>query len=345
MRVAIVLFNLGGPDGPDAVEPFLFNLFKDKAIIGLPNPFRWMVAKLISSRRADEAKHNYAKMGGGSPLLPETLKQAEALEKSLKETGLDARCFISMRYWHPFTEEAVKRVADFTPDKIILLPLYPQFSTTTTASSINEWKRAGGGVATTICCYPTEEGLISAHVDKLVSTWQKNGAPDNLRVLLSAHGLPKKVVDAGDPYQWQVEQTCAAVKAKLPSDWEVEICYQSKVGPLEWIGPSTDEAIKKAGADGKNILVSPIAFVSEHIETLVELDEEYGDLAAEHGVNIYLRAPALGLASEFISGLTKLVRFAILNKSEILSSDGNRICPKNWSKCPHSKFDVSAESN
>ncbi|MFC7292342.1 ferrochelatase [Hirschia litorea] len=338
MRVAIVLFNLGGPDKAESVEPFLFNLFKDKAIITLPNPLRWLVAKLISSRRAEEAKVNYAKMGGGSPLLPETQKQADVLEQSLRETGLDARCFLAMRYWHPFTEDAVKKVADFAPDKVILLPLYPQYSTITTASSVTEWKKVGGGDATTICCYPTEEGLISAHVDKLVSTWKENGAPDNLRVLLSAHGLPKKVVDAGDPYQWQVEQTCAAVKEKLPSDWDVEICYQSKVGPLEWIGPSTDDCVKKAGKDNKNVLVSPIAFVSEHIETLVELDDEYAELAIENGVKSYLRAPALGISSEFIGGLTKLVRKAILEKSDILSSSEGRLCPHNWSKCPHTNF-------
>ncbi|ACT60817.1 ferrochelatase [Hirschia baltica] len=336
MRIAVVLFNLGGPDNLETVEPFLFNLFNDKAIIGLPQPLRWLIAKLISSRRSEEAKSNYAKMGGSSPLLPETQFQADELEKSLKATGLDARCFISMRYWKPFTGDAVKAVNAFNPEKIVLLPLYPQFSTTTTGSSIQAWKKAGGKTASTICCYPTEEGLINAHVDKLVSTWKDNGAPDNLRVLLSAHGLPKKVVDGGDPYQWQIEQTCAAVAKKLPSDWEIEICYQSKVGPLEWISPSTDSSILKAAADGKNILVSPIAFVSEHIETLVELDDEYAELAREHGVTTYLRAPALGIANEFIGGLTNLVRKAILEKSEILSSDGDRICPKNWSKCPHS---------
>lgn len=338
MRVAVVLFNLGGPESLDTVKPFLFNLFNDKAIIAVPNPIRWMLAKIISFSREEEAKANYAKMGGASPLLPETLKQAEVLEKSLKETGLDARCFIAMRYWKPFTADAVKDVRDFAPDKIILLPLYPQFSTTTTGSSISEWKKSGGGDASTICCYPTEDGLISAHVDKLISTWKDNGAPDNLRVLLSAHGLPKKIVDGGDPYQWQVEQTCESVKAKLPSDWEVEICYQSKVGPLEWIGPSTDASIEKAGADGKNLLVSPIAFVSEHIETLVELDDEYAELAQEHGVKTYLRAPALGVSQEFINGLSKLVRKAVLENPEIMSSAGGRVCPKSWAKCPNTNF-------
>ncbi len=339
MRVAVVLFNLGGPDNLDAVQSFLFNLFSDKAIIGAPNPIRWALAKFISSTRAKEAKENYAKMGGASPLLNETQKQADGLERALKETGIDARCFIAMRYWKPFTKDAVNAVKEFAPDKIVLLPLYPQFSTTTTASSLLEWKKCGGGDAASICCYPTEEGLISAHVDKLISTWKDNGAPDNLRVLLSAHGLPKKVVDAGDPYQWQVEQTCAAVKAKLPSDWEVEICYQSKVGPLEWIGPSTDDSIQKAGADGKNVLVSPIAFVSEHIETLVELDDEYAELAHENGVTTYLRAPALGISDEFISGLAGLVRKAALNKESILNSGEYRICPKSWSACPNTKIE------
>ena len=339
MRLAVVLFNLGGPDNLEAVQPFLFNLFSDKAIIGAPNPIRWALAKFISTTRTKEAQENYAKMGGASPLLKETQKQANVLEKSLKETGLDARCFIAMRYWKPFTDEAVEAVANFAPDKIVLLPLYPQFSTTTTGSSLEEWRKCGGGDATSICCYPTEDGLVSAHADKLISTWKDAGAPDNMRVLLSAHGLPKKVVEGGDPYQWQVEQTCAAVKAKLPSDWEVEICYQSKVGPLEWIGPSTDDCILKAGADGKNVLVSPIAFVSEHIETLVELDEEYAELALENGVTTYLRAPALGISDEFISGLTRLVRKAALNKDDVLNSTNLRICPKSWSACPNVKFE------
>ncbi len=337
MRLAVVLFNLGGPDDQDAVQPFLFNLFNDPAIIGLPNPFRWMLAKFISKTRTPSAQENYKLMGGGSPLVPETVKQVDALEAQLNSAGIEAKCFIAMRYWKPFTEEAVKSVEAYAPDKIILLPLYPQYSTTTTASSVKEWYRAGGGLATTICCYPTLDGVVRSHVSNIVDTWKNAGSPGNIRVLLSAHGLPEKVVKGGDPYQWQVEQTSAAIKEKLPSDWEVEVCYQSRVGPLKWIGPSTDESIIKAGQQGMNVIVSPVAFVSEHIETLVELDIEYGELAKHNGVKTYLRAPALGVAKEFISGLADLTRRAALDHREIFSENGVRICPHSWKKCPMSE--------
>lgn len=335
MRIAVVLLNLGGPDGPDAVRPFLFNLFNDKAIINLPSPLRFLIATIISTTRAASAKQNYAKMGGSSPLLPETQKQSVALESALSGHENEYKCFIAMRYWKPFSVDAVKEVKAWNADKVVLLPLYPQFSTTTTGSSIAAWEKAGGGPASAICCYPTDEGLISAHVQTLMRTWKENGQPDNLRVLLSAHGLPKKIVDAGDPYQWQIEQTAQRIKAQLPDDWEVEVCYQSKVGPLEWIGPSTDESIRKAAADNKAILVSPIAFVSEHIETLVELDEEYALIASELGVSTYLRAPAIGVSPDFIRSLADLVHKASASDEEILSAESGRLCPRSGTECPN----------
>ena len=333
-KIAIVLLNLGGPDGQEDVKPFLFNLFNDKAIISAPGPVRWALAKFISSSREKSAQENYAKMGGGSPLFPETQKQARALETKLIENGLEAKCFIAMRYWKPFVEDAAKSVREWGADKVLLLPLYPQFSTTTTGSSLLAWKKAGGSVAQTICCYPTQKGLIAAHADKIMKIWSDNGSPNDVRLLLSAHGLPERVVKRGDPYQWQVEQTCSAVAKLLPSEWEMEICYQSRVGPLKWIGPSTDDAICRAAADKKNVVLSPIAFVSEHIETLVELDEEYAELAHEQGVESYLRAPALGVADEFIEGLAQIVTSAIASNHTVLSSDGGRICPHHWGQCP-----------
>ena len=334
-KTAVVLFNLGGPDGQDDVKPFLFNLFSDKRIIGAPNPIRWALAKFISSTREKSAQENYQLMGGGSPLLPETQKQADALEAKLKTIGLDAKCFIAMRYWSPLVEDVVKEVAAWGPDEVVLLPLYPQFSTTTTASSLEEWERCGGASARTICCYPTEEGLVRAHADKILEVWKANGSPSDVRLLLSAHGLPEKVVRDGDPYQWQVEQTCEAVFKLLPQDWEMEVCYQSRVGPLKWIGPATEDSIQKAAKNGKSILLSPIAFVSEHIETLVELDIEYAELAHEHGATVYLRAPALGVTEAFIDGLAGLVEKALNSDVSVMSHDTVRICPKTWSQCPN----------
>ena len=286
-KLAVVLFNLGGPDGPDAVRPFLENLFKDPAIITLPGIVRIPLAKFIAARRAETAKANYAIMGGGSPLLPETLKQARALEASLTEAdpSRETRVFISMRYWKPFAAQTAKEVAAFAPDEIVLLPLYPQFSTTTTASSLNDWDQAyrGLGKVRAVCCYPTEPGLTDAHAKLIRQTWEQAGKPANVRLLFSAHGLPEKIIEAGDPYQAQIQATAQAVAMRLPelTDWSV--CYQSRVGRLKWIGPSTDDEIRRAGAEGKGVLISPIAFVSEHVETLVELDHEYAELGGRSG--------------------------------------------------------------
>jgi len=334
-RLAVVLFNLGGPDGPDAVQPFLENLFRDPAIISLPGFLRGPLARFISTRREKPAQANYALMGGGSPLLPETRKQAEALEAELKAAGHEARVFIAMRYWKPFAAETAREVAAFKPDEIVLLPLYPHFSTTTTGSSLKDWHEnySGPGRVHTVCCYPTAEGLIQAHADSLAETWKAAGSPTNIRLLFSAHGLPQSVVDGGDPYQAQIEATAAAVAARLPelSDWKVS--YQSRVGPMKWLQPSTDDEIRRAGAEGKGLLITPIAFVSEHIETLVELDHEYGELAHEAGCAPYLRAPALGVRPAFIGALSLAVSGA-LTSDRALGPLGDWSCPGKHGKCP-----------
>jgi len=340
-RTAVVLFNLGGPDGPDAVKPFLFNLFNDPAIIGLPNPFRWLLAKVISSRRAPVAREIYDHIGGKSPLLDLTQAQAEALEGALADAG-EVKVFVCMRYWHPMSAETARAVKDFAPDKVVLLPLYPQYSTTTSASSLKDWRQAAVKVglnapAHAVCCYPTEPGWITAQA-KLIKD-ALDGSP-GARVLFSAHGLPKKVVDAGDPYQWQVEQTAKAVVDKLAQegtaveDWQV--CYQSRVGPLEWIGPSTEAELERAGEDGIPVIVVPIAFVSEHSETLVELDIEYRDEAETLGVPGYTRVPAVGTEPAFIQGLAALVRDQLGRGGEISCglATGARICPASHARCP-----------
>ena len=335
-KIAVVLFNLGGPDGPDDVQPFLKNLFRDKAIIRSPLPVRFLLARLISKSRAPSAKLNYAHMGGGSPLLPETRKQAAALDAELAKRGMNAKSFIAMRYWKPYAADAVREVQAWGADKVILLPLYPQFSSTTTASSMISWKQAKGPEGVTVCCYPDTEKFIAAHARQLIATWEKAGKPANVRCLLSAHGLPEIVVKTGDPYQWQVELTASRLKPLLPPEWEVEVCYQSRVGPLKWIGPATDDAIRKAASDGKAILLSPIAFISEHIETLVELDIEYRHLADGLGVKHYLRAPALGVDTGFIDTLADLVQDAAGDMAgAVRSSCGGRICPANRKDCPN----------
>ncbi|WP_417469288.1 ferrochelatase [Maricaulis sp.] len=341
-KLAIVLFNLGGPDGPEAVKPFLRNLFRDPAIIGAPAPVREGLAWLISTLRAKPARANYAKMGGGSPLLPETRAQIAALEPYLAERFPDrhVRIWPAMRYWPPFTEDVAREVTDWQPDETVLLPLYPHFSTTTTGSSLGAWRKAGGPETHTVCCYPVESGFVKAHADAIRDSWQAAGAPQNARLLFSAHGLPEKVIAAGDPYQWQIEQTAAAVAALLPElpDWQV--CYQSRVGPMKWIGPSTDDAVRQAGADARHVVLTPIAFVSEHIETLVELDEEYAELAEASGVAGYSRVPALGTTPGFIEALVAMIEQALASPRSLAPAGGTRLCPASCPACPNAPNEV-----
>lgn len=338
-KIAVVLFNLGGPDGPEAVRPFLFNLFNDPAIIALPGLIRTPLAKMISSRREESAKANYALMGGASPLLPETRAQAGALEAALKADmaadGDEVRCFIAMRYWHPFSEETAAEVAAFAPDEIVLTPLYPQYSTTTTGSSLAAWRRVyrGPGRSRAICCYPTLEGLAAAHAAKIEAAHAAAGCVGPTRLLFSAHGLPEKVVQRGDPYQAQIEATAAAIVAKLSGQWDWRISYQSRVGPMKWIGPSTDIEIAAASEAGLNLVVVPIAFVSEHIETLVELDHEYGAMARRKGCPAYVRVPALGIEPAFVEALAGAVRTALARPGGV-APVGDWTCGAGFKQCP-----------
>jgi ferrochelatase len=339
-KIAVVLFNLGGPDRLSAVRPFLFNLFNDKAIIALPQPLRAMVAWLISTLRDKTARANYALMGGASPLLRETDKQAKALQAVLSARLPQARVqtVVSMRYWKPFTRDAARAVQAFAPDEIVLAPLYPQLSTTTTGSSLRAWAAAykGPGVIHQVCCYPEERGLVEAHARRILATYTAVGSPAPVRLLFSAHGLPQAVIDGGDPYQAHIERTAAAVLARLGSDWAAEgwdwrVCYQSRVGPMKWLGPSTIEALEEAGADGRGVLVTPIAFVSEHVETLVELDHEYAGLARQLGLPFYLRAPAVGDDLAFIDGLAETVVAALVRPG--VRPEGAP-CRLGLAKCP-----------
>jgi ferrochelatase len=341
-KIAIILFNLGGPDGPEAVQPFLFNLFSDKAIISVPQPIRWLIAKLISIRRAPIAKGIYAELGGGSPLLPNTKKQADALRSMLEKRYVDDefKCFISMRYWHPMANQVASDVKVWGADEVVLLPLYPQFSTTTSGSSIKDWKRASrkaglDAVTKGICCYPIDSGFVSAVSERLENALAERKQHSNILVLFSAHGLPKKIVDRGDPYKWAVEKSAAAVVDRLdiPAlEWRVS--YQSRVGPLEWIKPYTEDEIRLAGSKGKDLIVVPIAFVSEHSETLVELDIEYRELAEKAGVTSYTRIGTVGDDDAFIEGLADLVSSVRTQKVALAGPDGRRICPFDCVQCP-----------
>jgi ferrochelatase len=334
-RVAILLFNLGGPDEPSAVRPFLFNLFNDRAIISTPQPFRYVLAQLISRSREKTAQANYAYMGGRSPIARETQLQANALEEAMAKRvpNVTFKCWPAMRYWKPWIVEAAEAALDWHATDAILLPLYPQFSTTTTASSLKAFTDICDLPASTICCYPAGGAFAEAHADQIMSAWRNAGSPPNPRVLFSAHGLPQRVIAKGDPYQWQVEQSVAAVRKLLPPEWDARICYQSRVGPMKWLGPSTEQEIRAAAKDKAGVIVSPIAFVSEHVETLVELDIEYAQLAKRLKIPFYLRAPALGAHPRFIDALADLAERALAAPGKVQSETGGRLCPAAFGLC------------
>jgi ferrochelatase len=342
-KVAIVLFNLGGPDRPEAIKPFLQNLFLDPAILRVPFFVRPFLARIIARARVAPATANYALLGGKSPLLGLTQKQAAALESALPE--VDAKCFIAMRYWHPFSLEAARTVKAWAPDEVVLLPLYPQFSTTTTGSSLVAWRQAAARVGlavdtTTLCCYPVDPGFVAATTALVKTGYVGARAALNpavpLRVLFSAHGLPEVIVQGGDPYQWQVERTVAAVVAAWGEAVDYQICYQSRATPQKWIEPSTDGEVERAAKDGVAVLVVPIAFVSEHTETLVELDVEYRDLAVKLEVPGYFRVPTQNADAGFIESLAGVVRRAIECGPGLCSGSGGRLCEARHGACPFS---------
>ena len=339
MKIAVVLFNLGGPDKLENVEPFLFNLFYDPAILSLPSIIRYPLAKIISKKRTPIAKDIYKKIGGSSPILKLTQDQANSLEKCLNnnQKGFDYKVFIAMRCWHPRTLEAVKLVKNFNPSEIILLPLYPQYSAATSGSSFLEWKEIAkknnlNTNTSTICCYPEDFKFIKAHTN-LIN--KKIEGLNDFKLIFSAHGLPEKNIKKGDPYQWQVEQSVKKIIEEINNERiDYILSYQSKVGPLKWIGPSTEDVIVENSKIGKQLVIVPIAFVSEHSETLVELDIEYEKLAKKNGCKNYIRIEALGINEYFIDGLSDL----ILNKDDYKFKNNlyppKNKCPSNFTKCP-----------
>jgi ferrochelatase len=314
-------------------------LFNDPAILNLPTFLRYPLAKLISNRRAPVAKKIYEELGGASPILKLTKEQSDALEKKInQDQEIDEyKCFIVMRCWHPRAEQVIKEVQFFNPEEVILMPLYPQYSAATSGSSIKEWKdvckKNQYKVKTsTICCYPTDQNFVKAHTKEIL---KKIKDLKNFKLIFSAHGLPEKNIKKGDPYQWQVEQSVKKIVEELNIenlDWILS--YQSRVGPLKWIGPSTEDIIIKNSKIGKHIVLVPIAFVSEHSETLVELDIEYKELADVNGCKNYTRVPALGTNEDFIKTMSDL----IIKKNEYEFNDGlyppKIQCPLEFKKCP-----------
>jgi ferrochelatase len=333
-KIAVLLMNLGGPDSLEAVRPFLYNLFSDPAILRYPSPFRQILAWLISKLRYKKARQIYAKIGGKSPILENTQAQVRTLKQTLIQMLPDKTLdvFIAMRYFHPLTEKAVFDVQNFQPDHVILLPMYPQFSTTTTASSLKRWRDLFKEkvMMTEICCYPTNPGFIAAYVDLIHQSLKEIPENCGVRLLFSAHGLPQKIVDEGDPYAIQVSQSVMAIMGDPTlKNIDYQICYQSRVGPLKWLTPSLDSAMQKASTDQKAVIVVPISFVCEHSETLVELDMDFRKVAKSLNLPYYGRVPTVSCHPKFIDGLAHLVK----ERLQTIGQDIPKMCPANAVQC------------
>jgi ferrochelatase len=310
-KTAVVLFNLGGPDSLDSVQPFLENLFNDPDIFKLP--FQKQFAELISKRRAPKIVEEYKLIGGKSPIGYWTELQRSLLESRLRQINSQLDVFTAMRYWKPLTKETAQLVADRGYEKIILLPLYPHYSISTTGSSYNEWKRCFKQNVPTafIRSYQANEfyiGALNAKIDEGLKLFSEEIRSD-VQLVFSAHGTPQSYVKKGDPYSFQIQQTIYEIMQLRGNTHEHSICFQSKVGPLKWLEPSTSETIKSLAARGKkNLLIIPVSFVSDHVETLYELNIEYRKIAEQCGITNYFVMPGLNDSPKFIDALYSLVK-------------------------------------
>ncbi len=315
-RVGVVLFQLGGPDTLDAIEPFLFNLFCDPDIIDFPfaRLGRKPLAKLISSTRAKKVQHHYSVIGGGSPIRRFTEQQARALQLKLTESGLDARCFVAMRYWHPFTTEAIEHLRAAKCDEVVLLPLYPQYSSTTTGSSLNEWRRRFPDDIPVHCVDPFYENelYLEAVVEKLEEALARFPDPQRADIVFSAHSVPVSVIEQGDPYQRQIEETVELIMQRGGWRNRCRLCYQSKVGASKWLQPSLRRTlIDLRDQHVREVCVVPISFVSDHVETLGEIDHEAREQARKLGIERFEMSSGLNDAPTFIAALAELVIAAL----------------------------------
>jgi protoporphyrin/coproporphyrin ferrochelatase len=334
-RVGVLLFNLGGPDTLDDVRPFLFNLFADPDIIRLPwralqKPLAWM----ISTQRYKKSRTYYEKIGGGSPLRRITDEQARALEAALARRGVNARAYVAMRYWKPYTEEALEQALRDDLAHLVVLPLYPQFSISTTGSSLNRMNALVGAngyrlpPTSVVCSYEDDEGYISALAASVAEKLAEFPDPGRAHILFSAHSIPVSYVKQGDPYLEQTQRTVELVMQRLGKDRPYTLSFQSKVGPVEWLSPATDATVRRLAGEGvEQLLMVPVSFVSEHSETLYEMDILYGELAKEVGLKHYLRVPTMNCRADFIDALASLVERAIALDARPASRTNCVYCP------------------
>ena len=315
-RIGVVLFQLGGPDTLEAIEPFLFNLFCDPDIIDFPfaRIGRKPLAKLISSTRARKVQHHYATIGGGSPIRRFTEQQARALQRKLAESGLDARCFVAMRYWHPFTAQAIEQLRDARCDEVVLLPLYPHYSSTTTGSSLNEWRRLFQDDIAVRCIetFYRHELYLQALVEKIDEALARFSDPEHPEIVFSAHSVPVAVIQKGDPYQRQIEETVELLMQRGGWTNGYRLCYQSKVGASKWLQPSLHTALRELATEkAREVCIVPVSFVSDHVETLGEIDHEARSEAAKLGIKRFEMTSGLNDSPTFIAALADLVNTAI----------------------------------
>ncbi|MCL7037284.1 hypothetical protein MKW94_005018 [Papaver nudicaule] len=342
-KLGVLLLNLGGPEKLQDVQPFLYNLFADPDIIRLPRLFRFLqrpLAQLISVLRAPKSKEGYAAIGGGSPLRRITDEQAEALKMALEEKKMSANVYVGMRYWFPFTEEAVHQIKKDKITKLVVLPLYPQYSISTSGSSIrvlqdifSKDSYLSRVPVSIIKSWYQRRGYIESMANLIEQELQSFSNPEEVMIFFSAHGVPVSYVeDAGDPYRDQMEDCIRLIMQELKARGtlnEHTLAYQSRVGPVQWLKPYTDEVLVELGKKGvKSLLAVPVSFVSEHIETLEEIDMEYRELALESGIENWGRVPALGLSPPFISDLADAVIEALpaaqaISTAEITSEEAN----------------------
>jgi ferrochelatase len=315
-RVGIVLFQLGGPDKLEAIEPFLFNLFCDPDIIDFPfaRIGRKPLAKLISTTRARKVQHHYSVIGGGSPIRRFTEQQACALQADLREAGLDAHCFVAMRYWHPFTAEAIEQLRTADCDELVLLPLYPQYSSTTTGSSLNEWRRLFHDDIPVRCIenFYRHELYLDALVERIEEALIRFRQPESVELVFSAHSVPLSVIEKGDPYQRQIEETVELLMQRGGWPNRYRLCYQSKVGASRWLQPSLRRTLcDLAAGHVQDVCVVPISFVSDHVETLGEIDHEARERARTLGIRQFEMTAGLNNSPTFIAALADLVANAV----------------------------------
>jgi ferrochelatase len=342
-KIAVIIYNLGGPNSLAEVKNYLFYLFYD--VIILPNPFRWILSKLISSLRNKKAQGIYKRIGGKSPLLEETISQANSLQKILDESEGEYKVFVAMQCWKPTFQDIYKDIELFNPDKIITIPLYPQLSSVTTGKSIEKIDKILPKYKEKIkhiCCYFDDQKFIESHIELIKKTIEsKFDQGEDFRILFSAHGLPQILVNRGDPYQYQIENMVNILVKKLDIknlDWK--ITYQSRVGRIKWLEPDTEKEIEIGGEEKKNLLVVPISFVSEHVETLVELDIEYKEIADSYKIK-FARVPTLQSNEKYIESLKNMIEKNISNFNNNISHNlGLKKCPNNFKLCPCKKNDI-----